>query len=102
MSNCLHNRLPSVSFIALGRAALEHMTQETESLMERARRADKIVRNPVKYKICVGCESIVAAKVGICPNCHSYRFDNDPGSIVAQARVLGQRLPQSVMNSDFE
>jgi hypothetical protein len=78
------------------------MTQETESLMERARRADKIVRNPVKYKICVGCESIVAAKVAICPNCHSYRFDSDPGSIVAQARILGQRLPQSVMTSDFE
>lgn len=78
------------------------MTQETESLMERARRADKIVRNPIKYKICVGCESIVAAKVAICPNCHAYRFDSDPSSIVAQARVLGQRLPQSVMTSDFE
>lgn len=78
------------------------MTQETESLMERARRADKIVRNPVKYKICQGCESIVAAKVAICPNCHSYRFDSEPASIIAQARILGQRLPQSVITSDFE
>ncbi len=72
------------------------------SLNERARRADRIVKNPQKYKICEGCESIVASKVAICPNCHSYRFEIDRESVVAQARMLGQRQAQSVLLSDLE
>ncbi|MEM9478274.1 MAG: hypothetical protein AAGA58_01290 [Verrucomicrobiota bacterium] len=72
------------------------------SLNERARRADRIVKNPQKYKICVGCESIVASKVAICPNCHSYRFELNQESVVAQARMLGQRQAQSVLLSDLE
>ena len=79
------------------------MPEHTDSsLNERARRADRIVKNPQKYKICEGCESIVASKVAICPNCHSYRFEIDRESVVAQARMLGQRQAQSVLLSDLE
>ena len=78
------------------------MADSTDSLNERARRADKIVRNPSQYKICVGCDSIVAQKVTICPNCHSYRFEANRDSVVAQARALGQRHAQSVILSDLE
>lgn len=78
------------------------MADNSESLHERARRADKIVRNPGKYKICSGCDSIVAQKVSICPNCHSYRFEEDEECVVAQARALGQRHAQSVLMSDLE
>ena len=35
---------------------------QNEALNERAQRAHKIIRNPRKYKICAGCESIVAQK----------------------------------------
>ncbi len=78
------------------------MAENSESLHERARRADKIVRNPARYKICAGCDSIVAQKVTICPNCHSYRFEAKRECVVAQARALGQRHAQSVLLSDFE
>jgi hypothetical protein len=78
------------------------MADPNDSLNERARRADKIVRNPSKYKICAGCDSIVALKVSICPNCHSYRFEENSESVVAQARALGQRHAQSVILSDLE
>jgi len=78
------------------------MAETNDSLNERARRADKIVRNPGKYKICAGCDSIVAQKVAICPNCHSYRFEGNRDSVVAQARALGQRHAQSVILSDLE
>jgi hypothetical protein len=27
------------------------------------------------YVRCCGCESLLRAKVAICPNCHAYRFD---------------------------
>ena len=73
-----------------------------ELLNERARRADKIVRNPEKYKICGGCESIIAEKVTICPNCHAYRFISDKNMVIVQAQALGTREPKSVVASDLD
>ena len=71
-------------------------------LNERARRADKIVRNPEKYKICGGCESIISAKVTICPNCHAYRFISDKTMVIVQAQELGTREPRSVAFNDLD
>ena len=77
--------------------------QPTNHLLnERARRADKIVRNPEKYKICGGCESIIAAKVTLCPNCHAYRFITDESMVVLQAQELGTREPRSVAINDLD
>lgn len=77
------------------------MTEQENSLFDRARRAQKIVENPGKYKICEGCESIVATKVNICPNCHSYRFEEDADCVIRQARALGSREQQSVITEDL-
>ena len=77
------------------------MGQENSNLMERAKRAKRIVRNPAQYKVCVGCESIVAAKVHICPNCHSYRFESDQDLVVAQAKTLSSREQHSVVSEDL-
>lgn len=68
---------------------------------ERARQADKIVKNPALYKICEGCDSIVLVKAPTCPNCASYRFEEDLGKIVAQARILGNRPRTTVLVSDL-
>jgi len=78
--------------------ATEHAKK---TLLDRARRAQKIIESPGKYKICEGCESIVAAKVHVCPNCHSYRFEEDHDLVVAQARALGSREQQSVVSEDL-
>jgi hypothetical protein len=75
---------------------------QNNALNERAKRADKIIRNPRKYKICAGCESIVAQKINLCPNCHAYRFVESESLVVAQAQELGQREARSVLGSDFE
>ena len=75
---------------------------QNNGLNERAKRADKIIRNPRKYKICAGCESIVAQKINLCPNCHAYRFVESESLVVAQAQELGQREARSVLGSDFE
>jgi RNA polymerase subunit RPABC4/transcription elongation factor Spt4 len=71
-------------------------------LNERARRADKIVRNPEKYKICAGCESIIAVKVSICPNCHAYRFMTERNMVILQAQQLANREPRSVAFRDMD
>ncbi len=74
----------------------------SELLNDRARRADKIVRNPEKYKICGGCDSIIAEKVTICPNCHAYRFISDEDMVIVQAQSLGTKEPKSVIISDLD
>ncbi len=69
---------------------------------ERARQADKIVKNPANYKICEGCDSIVLTKVATCPNCASYRFEDQLDLVISQARMLGQRQRTTVLASDLE
>ena len=72
-----------------------------DQIDERARQADKIVKNPSSYKICEGCDSIVVSKAATCPNCASYRFEEDLQKIVAQARILGRRQRTTVLASDL-
>ena len=77
------------------------MATDHSALAERAKRARRIIRNPAMFKICCGCDSIVAAKVNICPNCHSYRYVTDGDSVVAQAKALSQREQNSVVAEDL-
>jgi hypothetical protein len=78
------------------------MMHEADSLQERARQADKIVKNPGRYKVCQGCDSIVAASASTCPSCHGYRFNGDAEVVTSQARILALRERQSVLVSDLE
>lgn len=74
---------------------------EQNQLAERARKAGMIIANPTGFKVCEGCESIVAVRVVTCPNCHGYRFDDSPAAVVAQARLLGSRAQTSVVEEDL-
>ena len=74
---------------------------EDSHLQERARKAEIIIAQPTGYKVCEGCDSIVAARVATCPNCHGYRFEEDPEAIVKQARVLASRAQTSVVEDDL-
>ena len=71
-------------------------------LEDRAARARKIGGAPQNYKVCEGCESVVAARVVTCPNCHGYRFDESPDRVVEQANLLASRPQQSVTSADLE
>ncbi|HRQ88806.1 MAG TPA: hypothetical protein PLA50_08415 [Bacteroidia bacterium] len=77
------------------------MSKETAALAERAKRARRIFKNPDHYKVCFGCDSIVASKVNICPNCHAYRFECDEDLVVSQARILSTREQNSVVAEDL-
>ena len=67
-----------------------------ETLADRAKLAAQIVGQPELYKVCEGCESIVTRETTNCPNCHSYRFDDDLERVRSQAEILGKRLPTTV------
>ncbi|MDD2708941.1 MAG: hypothetical protein PHV34_13225 [Verrucomicrobiae bacterium] len=71
-------------------------------MAERARRAARIVEKPGLFKVCEGCESIVIRDANTCPNCHGYRFDEDPQRVIEQAHILGSRPQTSVKPGDLE
>ena len=75
--------------------------QEDSHLQERARKAEIIIAQPAGFKVCEGCDSIVAARVATCPNCHGYRFNDDAAAVVAQARLLASRAQTSVIADDL-
>lgn len=77
------------------------MAELDPALVEREIRARRIVKNPSQYKVCGGCDSIVAAKVHICPNCHSYRFYDDKQFVINQAHTLSRRQQHSVVSEDL-
>jgi hypothetical protein len=78
------------------------MSLPNEHLSERAQKAAKIIASPEKFKVCEGCESIVARRVATCPNCNGYRFNDEPAAVVEQAKLLGSREQQSVVHEDLE
>ncbi len=71
------------------------------ALDARARQAAEIVGRPQHYKICEGCDSIVARRVVVCPNCSSYRFNTGRQAIIDQARLLGSREQTGVTAEDL-
>ena len=74
---------------------------EDSHLKDRARKAEKIIANPASFKVCEGCDSIVTARVATCPNCHGYRFNEQPEAVVEQARLLASRAQTSVVADDL-
>lgn len=67
----------------------------------RLDKAKEIANNPTKYKVCEGCDSIVGAATILCPNCHSYRFDDEASRVVDQAVWLGCREQTTVTAEDM-
>jgi len=75
---------------------------DSSPIDSRREKARQIAENPAGYKVCEGCDSIVGNQVVLCPNCHSFRFDDTPGRVVEQAGLLGSREQTSVTSSDFD
>lgn len=68
---------------------------------KRLAAAIQIILSPSKYKVCEGCDSIVSKTSIICPNCHSYRYNEDTDFIVSQAEKLGSSEQKSVTKDDL-
>ena len=74
---------------------------ESTPINPRAATAAKIAANPGGYKVCEGCDSIVGTGAALCPNCHSFRFDQTPTRVVDQALLLGAGAQKSVTAEDL-
>ena len=71
-------------------------------MTDRMKKAQEIASNPSAFKVCEGCDSIVAVSACVCPNCHAYRFDKSPSRVVDQAIYLGSRKKTSVTITDLK
>jgi hypothetical protein len=74
---------------------------EKQTDNSRKATAAKIASNPMGYKVCEGCDSIVGGATMLCPNCHSFRFDESPQRVIDQANILGSREQTSVTSTDL-
>jgi hypothetical protein len=74
---------------------------EETALNNRAAKAREIAASPDDFQVCEGCDSIVAARVALCPNCHGYRFDASAPRVIQQAMELGSREQRSVTAADL-
>ncbi len=77
------------------------MNEPSQPLSSRAEKARQIAETPGKYKVCVGCDSIVVSKTNICPNCHAYRFDSSPERVIWQANELANKEQSTVAPDDL-
>jgi len=77
------------------------MAQPAPESESRQAKAAKIAANPAAYKVCEGCDSIVGGGAVLCPNCHSYRFDDTAERVIQQAKALGSREQTSVTAGDL-
>jgi predicted ATP-dependent serine protease len=77
------------------------ISEENSHLSDRAQKAAKIIASPRDFKVCEGCDSIVAERAGTCPNCHAYRFNDAADAVVEQARLLATREQTSVTVKDL-
>ena len=77
------------------------MSEAQRQREDRSRKAEKIIADPSKFMVCEGCDSIVAARVSVCPNCYGYRFDPCAETVISHARFLATREQQSVIAEDL-
>ncbi len=78
------------------------MPSEDPHLSERSEKAAKIIAQPGSFKVCESCDSIVAKRVALCPNCNGYRFDDEPARVIEQAKILAGRAQTSVTHEDLQ
>ena len=70
-----------------------------QTLQDRAKKAAEIIATPHQYKVCEGCDSIVAERVATCPNCYGYRFDDSSESVILQAQLLGSARAEKTVTA---
>ena len=68
---------------------------------ERRARAERIAAAPQDYKVCAGCGSIVRRSAATCPLCAAYRFEEETGRVVEQARHLAENDASTPMGDSL-
>jgi len=72
-----------------------------EEKNDRLIQAFVILASPWNYKICEGCDSVVTQKTSVCPNCKSYRFDEDIDKLTSHVKKLAKSEQKTVTEDDL-
>jgi len=72
-----------------------------QHMLRRREQAQRIIAAPEHFKVCEGCDSIVARLAIFCSNCHGYRFNEDECAIAETAQILANRPQRSVTADDL-
>ena len=70
-------------------------------MLRRREQARRIIGAPERFKVCEGCDSIIARAAVFCANCHAYRFNEDEHAIAETAQMLATRPQRSVTADDL-
>ena len=73
------------------------MSNENDRMIQ----AVVILASPWNYKICEGCDSIVTQQTSICPNCKSYRFNEDVDILIDHVKKLVKTEQQTVTEEEL-
>ena len=90
--SCLHQRRTQDESIYIVMKPVDPQTSE---------RTAKIIAYTGSFKICEACDSIIAKKLTLCPNCSGYRFDEDPSAVVLETQLLATRPQTNVTAADL-
>ena len=74
---------------------------DAERQIERIRTAKKIASRPGDFKVCMGCDSVVAIRVILCPSCHAYRYETDPEFVADHAMATAKKEQETVTREDL-
>jgi len=64
--------------------------EQTERWAARKRKADEILAEAEKFKVCEQCCSILYKSTAICGICGSYRFSESPSAVRSTVEELKQ------------
>lgn len=74
---------------------------EAEDIISRKRQARMIAERPGDFKVCVGCDGVIAMRCNICPHCHSYRYEKDAEFVADHAMKIASHPQESVTKEDL-
>jgi hypothetical protein len=63
--------------------------EQARHLAARQKRAEQIISEARRFKVCEQCSSIFYKSAHVCSVCGAYRFSDDPEVICQTAREMG-------------
>ncbi len=63
--------------------------EQERHLAARQRRAEQIISEVTRFKVCEQCRSIFYKSAQVCSVCGAYRFEDEPTAVRATAKEMG-------------
>jgi hypothetical protein len=67
----------------------------------RKEAAEYVAANYKRFKVCEGCDSVLAKTLAMCPICYTYRFDASKEAVINTSTRLGNNDRSTLLDSDL-